>query len=109
MHPAWRILLDDPEHFWGRLDCRALCCLRLVCKEMRSAIPERDAILGVFGHEPISARLFCLLPISVCDALPLVRPQARVRDAFLLAERRAGGFDNCLAIVRDRAWQLWCR
>jgi hypothetical protein len=67
MHPAWRILLDNQEHFWGHLDYKALSYLRLVCKEMRSIIPERDAILGVFRHKPISTRLFRLLLLRLLD------------------------------------------
>ena len=106
MHPAWPILFNDPE-FWSRLDLCSLCCLRLASKEICESIPDRDAILGVFGQRPISARLFRLLPISVRDVLPLLHPQSRSFDALLVAERRAGGFANCMAIVRDRGWRLW--
>jgi hypothetical protein len=28
-------------------------------------------------------------------------------DAFQLAERKAGGFASCIAIVRERGWKLW--
>ena len=38
------------------------------------------------------------IPFALCS---------RPLQAFLIAERKSGGFDNCLALVRERGWRCW--
>ena len=37
----------------------------------------------------------------------IVCPLDTFTQAFLIAERKSGGFDNCLALVRERGWRCW--
>jgi len=64
----------------------------------------RDAMLRVFRNKTIKiVSLFRLLPLSVNDVLKIHTP-VYFTDAFKIAELKSGGFDNCLAIMRDRGW-----
>ncbi len=108
MHSAWNVLFFCPE-FWGHFITAksALSHLRETCREFRSTIPERDALLCIFkGRAARKVDLFRLLPLSVHDVLKIKSP-VDFTMAFLIAEHKAGGFENCMAIVRDRGWRLW--
>jgi hypothetical protein len=81
---------------------------REVCAAFRSEIPDHVAIAAVFaGKRSRKVTLFRLLPLSVNDVVGMRSP-AMFLDAFAIAVRKAGGFDNCLALLRDRGWRSSC-
>ena len=96
-----------PE-FWDEMDKESLCNIRGVCREFRTTIPDRFAIMHVFKGKVIKkADLFRILPLSVHDVLKISSP-VDFTHAFQIAERKAGGFSNCMAMVRERGWRCWC-
>ena len=104
-HSAWHLLFHNPD-FWDLLTKHHLGSLRTPCKEFRTRVPEREALLRVFRNAWMrKADLFRLLPLTVHDVLRLRSPM-RFTEAFLIAERKAK--ESCLAIVRDKGWRLWC-
>lgn len=101
MHPAWNLLFHDPE-FWGKMTKHQYSNLRCVCKETRESIPDREAIACIFKCVVVKkVDLFRLLPLTVHDVMKLRSP-VNFSEAFQIAEKKAGGFHNCLAIVRER-------
>ena len=106
MHAVWNLLLQNPD-FWDTVSKHELCILRLVCKEFRSSIPVREAVLHIFKNKTIKkVNLFRILPLSVNDVLRIRSPVSFI-EALKIAERKCGGFDNCLAIMRERGQNLW--
>ena len=106
MHKIWNLLLQNPD-FWDAVNKHMFCDLRLVCREFRSIVPVREAILHIFKNKTIKmANLFRILPLSVNDMLK-VRSPVNFIQAFKLAERKCGGFENCLAIMQQRGVDLW--
>jgi hypothetical protein len=106
MHAVWNLLLQNPD-FWDEVSKHVFCILRLVCKEFRSSIPVRVAVLHIFRNETIKkVNLFRILPLSVNDVLRIRSPVNFV-EAIKIAERKCGGFDNCLAIMQERGLNLW--
>lgn len=102
------MLFFSPD-FWGHFahSKHSLCHLRETCKEFHSTIPERDAVLCIFrGKTARKVDLFRLFPLTVHDVLKLRSP-VDFTTAFRIAERKTGGFSNCMAIVRERGWRLW--
>jgi hypothetical protein len=106
---CWHLLFSVPE-FWDAVGGkRSLCMLRGVCRAFRADIPEREALLRVFrGCVMRKTNLFRILPLAVSDVLRLRSP-VNFLEAFAIAERKAGGFDNCMALVRDKGWQCFRR
>ena len=73
----------------------------------RSDIPDHVAIASIFRAKRCrKVSLFRLLPLSVNDVVGMRSP-AMFLDAFTIAIRKAGGFDNCMAILRDKGWRSW--
>ena len=106
---AWNVLFYNPD-FWDFVHHkRHFCHLREVCREFRSTIPEREALLRIFKNKVAKkVDLFRLLPLSVNDVLRIKSPVDFV-EAFKIAEKKSGGFANCMAIVRERGWMLWLK
>lgn len=74
----------------------------------RSEIPDHVAIASIFRAKRCrKVTLFRLLPLSVNDVVSMRSP-AMFLDAFTIAIRKAGGFQNCMAILRDKGWRSWC-
>ena len=106
MHPVWNLLFHNPE-FWDQMTKQQYCDLRSVCKEARESIPDREAIACIFRRVMVrKTDLFRLLPLTVHNVMKLRSPVNFV-EAFRIAEEKAGGFRNCMAIVRERG--LMCR
>jgi hypothetical protein len=104
-HCAWDLLFHDPE-FWARVGKDGLM-LRATCKEFRSDIPEQVAIRAAFRATLCrKVDLFRLLPLSVSDVVRMRSPVNFVA-AFDIAVRRWGGFDSCMAFVREWGWINW--
>ena len=107
-HPAWTLLLNDPD-FWSLLNKDHLPLLSSTCRSFRSDIPQRVAIMALFKDRPIKkVTLFRLLPLSVNDVLGLRSP-VDFLTAFSIAEKKSGGFDRCLAIVREKGLLCWAQ
>ena len=107
-HPAWNLLFHNPE-FWDHLTKLHMCCLLGTCKEFKTSIPERDALLRVFkGVSMKKVDLFHLFPLTVHDVLK-IRSPVRFTDAFQIAERKVKGFPYCMALIREKGWRLWCK
>jgi len=105
-HPAWNLLFYNP-FFWSSVGKQGFS-LREVCKAFRTDIPDHVAIAAVFKAKRCrKVVLFRLLPLSVNDVVNMRSP-AMFLDAFTIAIRKAGGFDNCMALLRDRGWRSWC-
>lgn len=106
-HPVWNLLFHNPE-FWDHLTKLHMCCLLGTCKEFRTSIPEREVLLRIFKDTSIKkVELFRLFPLTVHDVLKLRSP-VRFTDAFQIAERKAHGFQYCMAVIREKGWRLWC-
>lgn len=105
----WQLVFSIPQ-FWDAVGGkRSFCMLREVCKAFRAEIPEREALRRIFrGSVMRKAGLFRILPLTVHDVMRLRSP-VDFLEAFSIAERKAGGFANCMAIVREKGWQCWCR
>lgn len=102
MHSAWDLLFYNPD-FWGCLSKHEFCNLRLACKDFAAGVPEREAVLWVFRNSAVKkVDLFRVLPLTVHDVMRLKSP-VNFADAFKIAERKAGGFVNCMAMVRERS------
>ena len=105
-HPAWNLLFYNP-FFWTSVGKDGFA-LRGVCRAFRSDIPDLVSIAAVFaGRRCRKVTLFRLLPLSVSDVVGMRSP-AVFLEAFAIAIRKAGGFDNCLALLRERGWQSCC-
>lgn len=105
-HSAWGLLFYNPL-FWSHVDKHGFS-LRRVCKSFRSEIPDQVAIAAVFKDRRCrKVVLFRLLPLSVNDVVGMRSP-AMFLDAFSIAVRKAGGFKNCMALLRDRGWRSAC-
>lgn len=105
MHDAWHVLIFNP-FFWEQTGKKGLM-LRQVCKSLKKDIPERLAIDAAFGNALVrKVDVYRLFPLSVNDVVRLRSP-LRFMDAFRLAERKTGGFDFCMAVIRDKGWALW--
>ena len=95
-----------PE-FWDELDKDVFCMLRLACKSFKAMIPERDVIMRIFKGKMVKkVDLFRILPLSVNDVIR-IRSPVDFTEAFRISERKAGGFSNCMAIVRERGLHTW--
>jgi len=107
MHAAWSIVLCH-DGFWAHLCKDHLGLITSTCSSFRSDTSQRVAIFALFKHcRPVKkAALFRLLPLSVGDVAGLRSP-VDFLTAFTIAERRAGGFDRCLAVVREKGWRCW--
>jgi len=107
MHSAWDLLFYNPD-FWNRLSKHEFCILRLVCKEFKNGIPEREAIMCIFRKSVVrKVDLVRILPLTVNCVVKLRSPVNFV-DALKIAERKTGGFANCMAMVRERGWRIHC-
>jgi hypothetical protein len=105
-HTAWGLLFYNP-FFWKLLDKHGFK-LREVCRAFRNDIPEHEAINAIFESKQCrKVTLFSLLPLSVNDVIRMKSPMVFL-DAFSIAVRKAGGFENCMAIMRDRGWRRVC-
>jgi len=105
-HSAWGLLFHNP-FFWSCVGKDGLK-LREVCREFKDEIPEHASILAIFNAKRCrKVALFRLLPLSVNDVVRMRSP-AVFLDAFDIAIRKTGGFENCMAIMRDRGWRCWC-
>jgi hypothetical protein len=105
-HPAWNLLFYNP-FFWSSVGKDGFA-LRGVCKAFRSDVPDLVSIAAVFaGKRCRKVTLFHLLPLSVNDVVSMRSP-AVFLDAFAIAIRKAGGFDNCMALLRERGWRICC-
>ena len=103
---AWSILLSH-DVFWAHLCKEHLPLLPSTCRSFRSDVPQRLAIRVLFRDKPIrKATLFRLLPLSVYDVVTMRSP-VNFLAAFAIAERKAGGFENCLAMMREKGWRCW--
>lgn len=106
-HSAWNLLFYNPE-FWDQLTKLHMCSLRCACKEFKTTIPEREAIMRIFRAKTMKkVELFRLLPLTVNDVLR-IRSPIPFTEAFQIAERKTKGFQYCMAIIRERGWRLWC-
>jgi hypothetical protein len=104
-HPAWTLLFYNPD-FWACVGKNGFM-LRAACKEFRLNIPEQVAIRAVFCETLCrKVDLFRLLPLSVNDVIRMRSPVNFVA-AFDIAVRRWGGFDSCMAFVREWGWINW--
>ena len=106
MHPAWVILFQQSDFMrWlGKPGIN----LRAVCSEFRSDFPSDVFIHVVFDGVRIrKVDVFRLLPLSVNDVIRLRSPLL-FSDAFAIAVRRSGGFEQCMNIVREKGWHLSC-
>jgi hypothetical protein len=102
MHSAWGLLFFNPD-FWDCLSKQEFCNLCLVCKGFLHGVPEREAIVCIFRHCVVKrVELVRVLPLTVHDVMKL-RPPINFVDAFKIAERKTGGFTNCMAMVRERS------
>ena len=105
MHPAWNLLFFNP-FFWSCVGKHGFS-LREVCRSFRAEILDHVAIAAVFKAKRCrKVVLFRLLPLSVNDVVGMRSP-AMFLDAFAIAIRKAGGFKNCMAILRDKGWISW--
>ena len=106
MHSSWSLLFNDPD-FWALLSKDHFVMLSSVCRQFRSDIPQRVAIMALFRDKPIKkVAVFRLLPLSVNDVLGLRSP-VDFLTALAIAEKKCGGFDRCLAILREKGLQCW--
>ena len=104
---AWCILFHISD-FWDWVGKRELCMLRETCRDFRADIPERLAILRVFRDRCVrKTELLRVLPLTVHDVLSIASPASFV-SGFLIAENKTGGFDRCIAMMRERGWAAWC-
>lgn len=107
VNPAWILLLYNPQ-FWSFAGKSGFVLLRSVCKGFRNDIPEHVAIRAIFqGKVCKKVDLFRLFPLSVNDVVRMRSPMDFMA-AFDVAVRKAGGFKNCMAFVRDCGWRNWC-
>jgi hypothetical protein len=105
-HTAWGLLFYNP-FFWKLLKKHGFK-LREVCHAFHNDIPEHEAMTAIFESKQCrKVTLFSLLPLSVNDVVKMKSPMVFL-DAFSIAVRKAGGFDNCMAIMRDRGWRRVC-
>lgn len=82
-------------------------CLRKVCKSFNREIPEQFAIEAAFSGVLIrKVEIFRLFPLSVYDVVKMRSPLLFV-DAFRLSLKKAGGFEFCIAVMREKGWILW--
>ena len=106
MHSAWSILFQSSD-FWHGVGKPGIK-LRVACSEFRRDIPEDLFIYAVFSGVRIrKVDVFRLLPLTINDVIRLRSPLL-FSDAFAIAVRRAGGFERCMQIVREKGWQLLC-
>ena len=106
MHSCWPLLFNDPD-FWSLLSKDHLAILSSTCRSFRSDIPQRVAMMALFKDKPIrKVALFRLLPLSVNDVLGMRSP-VDFWTAFLIAEAKSGGFDRCLATMREKGLSCW--
>ena len=107
MNAAWSIVLGH-ECFWGHLSKDHLGLVASTCSSFRADISQRVAIFALFrGRKPVKkAVLFRLLPLRARD-LGVLRSPVDFLAAFSIAEREVGGFDRCLAAVREKGWCCW--
>ena len=104
-HDAWHILFFNP-FFWEQTGKHGLN-LRRVCKDFKKDIPEQSAIEAAFTGILIrKVQLFRIFPLSVYDVMGMRSPLLFV-DAFRLALKKTGGFEFCIAVMRDKGWVLW--
>lgn len=104
-HAAWHVLFFNP-FFWEHTGKHGLC-LRRVCTAFRNEIPECLAIDSAFVGVLIrKVEIFRLFPLSVHDVVTMRSPLFFV-DAFRLALRKTGGFDFCIAVMREKGLALW--
>lgn len=105
-HTMWAILFYDPL-FWESVGKRGLMMLRAVCREFRLDVPEQLAIRAIFRNALCrKVDLFRMLPLSVSDVVRMRSPVSFVA-AFDIAVRRWGGFETCMAFVREWGWINW--
>ncbi len=79
----------------------------MVCSDFRKAIPEKFAIESAFAGVLIrKVEIFRLFPLSVYDVVSMRSPLLFV-DAFRMALGKTGGFDFCIAVMREKGWTLW--
>ncbi len=104
-HDAWHVLFFNPL-FWehtGKLGLE----LRRVCKAFKAEIPERFAMESAFRNVLIrKVDVYRLFPLSINDVVALRSPLLFV-DALRLAILKTGGFDFCIAVVREKGLTLW--
>ena len=106
LHPIWTLLFYDSQ-FWEIVGKRCFMMLRAVCREFRTDLPEQFAIRAVFkGSLCRKVDLFRMLPLSVNDVVRMRSPVSFVA-AFDIAVRRWGGFESCMAFVREWGWINW--
>ena len=104
-HDAWHVLFFN-SFFWERTGKHGLQ-LRKVCKSFRDQIPEQYAIETAFiGVSIRKVDIFRLFPLAVYDVVRMRSPLLFV-DAFKLALVKTGGFDFCIAVMRDKGNVLW--
>ena len=105
LHDAWHILFYNPD-FWEQTGKHGLG-LRKVCKGFHRNIPEKFAIESAFVGVLIKkAVIFRLFPLSVYDVVRMRSPLLFV-DAFRLALQKTGGFEFCIAVMREKGVELW--
>ena len=105
-HDAWSVMLSYSQ-FWDYLDKYCFCALLATCKQFHSEIPQRMVIHCLFrDRSSRKVDLFRIFPLSVHDVMKLRSPVPFL-EAFAIAERKAGGFENCMARVRELGWQCW--
>lgn len=81
--------------------------LRKVCKSFRDQIPEQYAIETAFVGVLIrKVDIFRIFPLAVYDVVRMRSPLLFV-DAFKLALVKTGGFDFCIAVMREKGNVLW--
>ena len=106
MHSVWAFLFNNPD-FWDRLEKDHFCMLLSTCNTFRMDIPQRMVIHRLFCNRfARKVAIFRLLPLSVNDMLRIPSP-VNFWGAFVIAERKVRGFDNLMAIVRERGWRCW--
>ncbi len=104
-HDAWHILFFN-SFFWEQTGKHGLC-LRKVCKDFKKDIPEQFATEAAFTGVLIrKVQIFRLFPLSVYDVVKMRSPLLFV-DAFRMALKKTGGYDFCIAVMRDKGWMLW--
>lgn len=107
IHPAWGLLFYNPQ-FWSSTGKTGFTLLRAACRGFRADIPEHLVIRAVFrGKVCKKVDLFRLFPLSVNDVVRMRSPMDFLA-AFDIAIRKVGGFENCMAFVRDCGWRNWC-
>jgi hypothetical protein len=104
-HDAWHALFFN-SFFWEQTGKHGLM-LRRVCKEFKDGIPEQYAIESAFKDVVIrKVDIFRLFPLSVHDVVRMRSPLL-FRDTFKLALKKTGGFDFCIAVMREKGLASW--